>query len=150
MTKREMIKVYNSNSKADKYIIGFIYKHSTYIVTLDRIPQRLMFRYKEASRLGGKYSLSVKIKNADKELWINKYNAVCIGDEHVLDGEYNKGVELERYLYNQNGIKFKGKDGVPFNIDVDITINNIKYQVKFINNLCRMTYESYLQKLALV
>ena len=129
MNKNTMIKWYRKFSAADAYAIGFTYKHNLYVAMMDEIAPRFMKVERESSKKGGKQKLQLRLNNKYKESLIRK-GAECLGDEDLLIGEYNKGVEFERLVYERNGQEYRGKDNVGFWVSGDITIDGKEVQVK--------------------
>jgi hypothetical protein len=90
MTKQTMIRNYRKFSAADSYILGFIYKHEVYMVEVDEIMPRYMRVEHESSKKGGCAKLQLRLpQNYQKQLI--KKGAVSIGNENILNGDYNKG-----------------------------------------------------------
>jgi len=129
MVKATAIKKYRKYSAADAYILGFIYKNNLYAIMVDEIAPRFMRVERESSKKGGKEKLQLRLRNKDMEYLIRK-GAECFGDNSALDGEYNKGVEFERLVYNRNGQEYRGKDSVGFWVAGDIEIDGKQVQVK--------------------
>lgn len=126
MTKEQMKAIYTKNSKSDKYIIGFIYKHNIYAFISDDIADNMLM-LEHASRNQGE-SLRLRIRKPMKEMLVNK--ATYIGTENMLiDDTYNKGDMFEKLIFDLNNQKWK-KDDVRFYVDCDIRIDNIPYQIK--------------------
>ena len=144
MTKRTMINNYRKFSAADSYILGFIYKHDVYMIEVPEIMPRYMRVEHESSRKGGAAKLQLRLPKGYQEQLIRK-GAVCIGNESMLEGQYNKGVEFERVIYELNGQTFSGKDNVPFYVEGDINIDGREVQVKF--NGAQIVVETTLKRL---
>ena len=144
MTKRTMINNYRKFSAADSYILGFIYKHDVYMIEVPEIMPRYMRVEHESSRKGGAAKLQLRLPKGYQEQLIRK-GAVCIGNESMLEGQYNKGVEFERVIYELNGQTFSGKDNVPFYVEGDINIDGREVQVKF--NGAQIVVEATLKRL---
>ena len=124
MTKMTMIRNYRKHDASDAYFIGFIY-----MATMEEIPPRFIKVERESSKKGGRRKLQLRLNNQYKEQLIRK-GAVYMGDETVLDGKYNKGVEFERLVSESHGIEYRGKDSIGFWVAGDIEINGKQYQVK--------------------
>ena len=129
MTKETMIRNYRKFSAADAYAIGFVYKHDLYVATMDEIAPRYMKVERESSKKGGHRKLQLRLNNQYKEQLIRK-GAECIGSEDMLIGEYNKGVEFEKLVYERNGLEYRGKDNVGFWVSGDVEIDGKQIQVK--------------------
>lgn len=130
MTKTTMIKNYRKFSAADSYILGFLYKGSVYAIEVDDIAPRFMKVEHESSKKGGWAKLQFRLNNEYKEQLIRK-GAYMLGDSTILEGEYNKGVEFEKYITEMNGQTFRGKDNIGFWVAGDIEIEGKQVQVKF-------------------
>lgn len=144
MTKETMIRNYRKFSAADSYILGFIYKHEVYMIEVTEIMPRYMRVEHESSKKGGCAKLQLRLpQNYQKQLM--RKGAICLGNEEILNGEYNKGVEFERLISEMNGQTFRGKDNVPFYVEGDLEINGKQVQIKF--NGAQIVVERTLKKL---
>ena len=133
MTKIEMLNHYEFFNKAEKYIIGFTYKHQIYMLMVNHLDPATV-TYDKASRNQGN-SLRFRPKVAEKIAMLDK--AICLGsDSLVIADKYNKGEIFEKIVteyYNQVWVK----DSKPFHLCGDITLNGIEIQIKFENaSLC--------------
>jgi len=144
MTKETMIRNYRRFSAAEKYTLGFIYKHELYMATVEEIAPRYMKVERASSKNGGGRKLQFRLNNKYKEQLIRK-GAKKLGSESLLQGEYNKGVEFERLVYEMNKIEYRGKDSVGFWVEGDIEINGKQVQVKLEG--AQVVMESTLEKL---
>ena len=130
MKKENAIHYYRKFSGADAYILGFIYKHDLYCITVNEIMPRFMRVEKSSSKKGGHEKLQFRLNNALKEQLIRK-GAEKIGTEtDLLEIAGNKGVSFERMIYRMNGQEPRLKDSVRFDKGGDININGIEYQIK--------------------
>lgn len=129
MVKQTAIRKYRKYSAADMYILGFVYQHKLYSAEVEEIAPRFMRVERESSKKGGKEKLQLRLRNKDMKYLIRK-GAQYLGEENLLQGEYNKGVEFERLIYNTNGQEYRGKDSVGFWVSGDIEINGRQAQVK--------------------
>lgn len=144
MTKETMIRNYRKFSAADSYILGFIYKHEAYMIEVKEIMPRYMRVEHESSKKGGCAKLQLRLpQNYQKQLM--RKGAICLGNEEILNGEYNKGVEFERLISEMNGQTFRGKDNVPFYVEGDLEIDGRQVQIKF--NGAQIVVERTLKKL---
>ena len=144
MTKETMIKNYRKFSAADGYIIGFVYKKELYAATVKEIMPRFMKVERESSKKGGHKKLQLRLNNKYMEQLI-KAGANHLGNESLLMGEYNKGVEFERLISEQNGIEYRGKDSVGFWVAGDIEIDGKQIQIKL--NGAQIVVETTLENL---
>ena len=130
MQKANAIKYYRKYSRADAYILGFIYKHDLYAITVDEIMPRYMRVERSSSKKGGHEKLQFRLNNAYKEQLIRK-GAEKIGtDADLIEIKGNKGVSFERMIYRMNGQEPRPKDSVRFTEGGDININGLEYQIK--------------------
>ena len=130
MTKGNAIRYYRKFSGADAYILGFIYKHNLYAITVDEIMPRFMRVEKSSAKKGGHEKLQFRLRNEHKEQLIRK-GAQKIGTENdLLEIPRNKGVSFERMVYRMNGQEPREKDNIRFTEGGDINVNGIEYQVK--------------------
>lgn len=144
MTKQTMIKNYRKFSAADCYILGFEYKHNIYCIMVDEIAPRFMTVEHESSKKGGAQKLQLRLRKAHKEQLLRK-GAMLIGNESILIGQYNKGVEFERIISEMNGQEFRGKDSVGFWVGGDLEINGKQCQIKL--NGAQIVVETTLKRL---
>ena len=144
MTKETMIRNYRKFSAADSYILGFEYKHQIYMVEVNEIMPRYMTVERESSKKGGAKKLQLRLKKEHKEALIRK-GATLIGNEDILNGQYNKGIEFERIVSEMNGQTFRGKDNVGFWVAGDLNIEGREVQIKF--NGAQIVVETTLERL---
>lgn len=144
MTKQTMIKNYRKFSASDAYALGFVYRHNLYVAMVEEIAPRFMKVERESSKKGGRKKLQLRLNTQHKESLIKK-GAVCLGSETLLEGEYNKGVEFERLIYEVNNQTYRGKDNVGFWVAGDININGKEVQVKL--NGAQIVVENTLENL---
>lgn len=133
MTKTTFLKHYNSFSAAHNYLVFFLYKKNLYMAECGKIQPRWVVENYETYGHTQKYMIS--LKNQHKEQLIRKGAKLLMTESEFMAIDVpNRGRKCEKWLHettNQDGVyKY---DTVPFNIDGDITINGIKYQVKFQN-----------------
>ena len=60
MTKGNAIRYYRKFSGADRYIIGFVYKHELYAIAVDEIMPRFMKVEKSSSKKRGHEKLQLR------------------------------------------------------------------------------------------
>ena len=84
------------------------------------------------------------MKKAYREQLIRK-GATYMGNEEILIGRYNKGVEFERLISELNGQEFRGKKNVGFWVEGDLEINGKQVQIKF--NGAQIVVEKTLERL---
>lgn len=144
MTKETMIKNYRKFSAADAYILGFEYKHIIYMVIVDEIMPRYMKVERESTKKGGKKKLQLRLCKQYKEQLLRK-GAIALGDESILNGAYNKGVEFERLIFNRYNQEFRGKENIGFWKEGDIEIDGKQIQIKL--NGAQIVVENTLLRL---
>ena len=144
MTKETRIKNYRKFSAADAYILGFEYKHIIYMVIVDEIMPRYMKVERESTKKGGKKKLQLRLCKQYKEQLLRK-GAIALGDESILNGTYNKGVEFEKLIFNRYNQEFRGKDNVGFWKEGDIEIDGKQIQIKL--NGAQIVVENTLLRL---
>ena len=127
MTKETMIKFYRKYSAADSYIVGFIYNHGLYFITMDEIKPRFL-SIEHASRNQGE-NLRLRLKKAHRESLMKK-SPVYLGSADCLnDDSYNKGEIFEKLVTEYYGQTWR-KDTVPFYVASDINLNGQEVQIK--------------------
>ena len=130
MKKENAISYYRKFSVADAYILGFVYKHDLYCITVDEIMLIFMKVEKSSSKKGGHEKLQLRLNNKHMEQLIRK-GAEKIGTEDdLLEIPKNKGVSFERMIYRMNNQEPREKDSIRFDKGGDININGVEYQVK--------------------
>ena len=144
MKKETMIKNYRKFSKADKYILGFVYKHELYMIMVDEIAPRFMKVERESTKKGGHQKLQLRLNNSCMECLIRK-GAKKLGSENLILGGYNKGVEFEKLVHDVYGIVWGGKDNRPFYECGDMTLENVEIQIKL--NGAQIVVETTLENL---
>lgn len=144
MTKETMIRNYRKFSAADAYILGFEYKHIIYMVIVDEIMPRYIKVERESTKKGGKKKLQLRLCKQYKEQLLRK-GAIALGDESILNGTYNKGVEFERLIFNRYNQEFRGKENVGFWKEGDIEIDGKQIQIKL--NGAQIVVENTLLRL---
>lgn len=144
MTKETMIKNYRKFSAADAYILGFEYKHIIYMVMVDEIMPRYIKVERESTKKGGKKKLQLRLCKQYKEQLLRK-GAIALGDESILNGAYNKGVEFERLIFNRYNQEFRGKENIGFWREGDIEIDGKQIQIKL--NGAQIVVENTLLRL---
>ena len=144
MNKQTMIKNYRKFSAAECYALGFVYEHKLYVAMVDEIAPRFMRVERESSKKGGKQKLQLRLTKPFQLQLIRK-GAECIGDESLLQGDYNKGVEFERIISERNGVEYRGKDSVGFWVAGDVIVNGKQCQVKL--NGAQIVVENTLENL---
>ena len=141
-----MRKDYEKFTKAESYIIGFELDGVVYGGLLKEIPRRYLTIQREKLR-NGKHDFGLYVNARSKKVKNELLkNSIILGtSEDLIDTKYNKGVMLEKLVYEYYGQEFRGKDNVPFYESGDITINGTEVQVKF--GLARVVSNGTLTRL---
>lgn len=128
MQKRTMINHYRKLSAADKYIVGFVYKHEIFMVEQKEIMPRFLTVEKASGNRGE--SLRLRMKKEMKEQLLRNKTCISLGsDSQLIEGKYNKGENFERLVTEYYGQEWK-KDTVPFWVQGDICLDGVEIQIK--------------------
>ena len=131
MTHTERINNYKATSAAHAYIIGFIVKTLVYRLTLTELPDWMFKDDREGASRGGALKLRFNPTKNDKYVMVHTMGAEVVGTvDEVLTGRKNKGEAWEKYLTEKAGQTWK-KDSIPYYLDGDLTVDGVKYQIKF-------------------
>ena len=131
MTHAELIKNYKETSAADAYILGFAIRGWVYQLVVKELPDWMFKLDRESSSHGGALKEKFRPNTDEKLTMIHRMGAEKIGTvEEILTGRKNKGEAWEKYQTEKAGQEWK-KDSVPYYLDGDLTVNGIKYQIKF-------------------
>lgn len=134
MTREEMLQKYEELSVADRYNFGFAFRGEIYSVEAETLTPVLdcIKLGRMASKRGGYPKLRLMFDNWAKTRLINNGLAVKLGNVARMEyaDKYNKGEHYEHFIYELNGREWK-KDRTPFYVDGDITIGELKVQIKF-------------------
>ena len=134
MTKENFFRYYNKLSGCDAYLIFFKYKKNIYVYKCSHIAPRWTVKRYESSSKGGWMKYRMELNNAHKEQLLAKSALVMTEKEFNSMPYSNDGHKCEYWLHiitNQPG-EYK-RDVERFDRRGDITIDGIKYQVKFEN-----------------
>ena len=127
MLVKDFKAIYEKASAADKYVIGFTYKHNLYFTMVDDISLDWLC-VEKASRNQGE-NLRLRIRKAAKEA-LMATNPVCLGSEDRLTAEkYNKGENFEKIITEYFGQVWE-KDTIPFWVQGDICLDGVEVQIK--------------------
>lgn len=132
--KEQMVKEYEKYSKADSYVFGFARRGRVFAVkaSFEKVAS-LTRECSGSSSRGGYQQVRIYISSLEQALLIANGQAEDIGAEEELsaDKRYNKGVNFERMVVESYGLKWQGKDKVPFWVAGDFEVNGKQVQVKF-------------------
>lgn len=128
----KMCRLYRRHSKAQGYIIGFIYNEQLYIYNATTLKNKwLKIAYASGSH---KPKIQMQLNNTHKIEMINQgATAIMQVNDFLNINALNNGWRLEQVIYQLNGIAYKGQDKIPFYQGGDITLNGIEIQIKFEN-----------------
>lgn len=128
-----LIDEYNRLAYTHEYIFGFAYKGIVYAIKANAEVLPYVLKLDRASR-GAGYSIRFKPTNEQKLFLIAKGAEVVCSEKYFLDtvanSTYNKGEIFEKMETEKVGQTWI-KDNVPFNIDGDLTVDGIAYQIKY-------------------
>lgn len=138
MTKEEMLNRYEKLSASEKYIVGFELKGLIYFFFCDTLRDLDI----KVEKKDNDNVLRLRFKT-DTKFGLKRSSQVLCNSKDFMElvGKYNKGEAFERIITEKYGQIWK-KDNTRFDKDGDITINDIKYQIKFDN--ATITKESLL------
>lgn len=147
MNRDEMLKLYESKTAANAYIIGFEMNgclYTLYSETLNAVADCIKYD-RAAQSHGGMGKIRLRMSKLDKIKLARK--AVNHGPVSVMEyaEKYNNGEKFERYITELNGQKWS-KDSVPFWQAGDIEINGLQVQIKF--DGAEITNEKTLMRIA--
>jgi hypothetical protein len=131
-----MVKRYNEAAATHNYIFGFAYKKTVYAVTCMHMTAEALeavtcMDYDSRSRTA---SLRFNPKNELKAALL-AMGAQVVCDEATFEAtvkasKYNRGEIFEKLVTEAAGQEW-AKDNVPFTEDGDLTVDGIKYQIKY-------------------
>ena len=132
--RNTLINFYNETSATHNYIVAFNYKGN--IIAVETTSETLFntgVKLDKAGR-GQGYSIRFKPNNSEKVALMTGKTTVLCSTEYfeatVKASKYNKGEILEKMVTEYFGQTWT-KDNVPYTEDGDITVNGVKYQIKF-------------------
>ena len=132
--RNTLINFYNETSATHNYIVAFNYKGN--IIAVETTSETLFntgVKLDKASK-GQGYSIRFKPNNSEKVALMSGKSFVLCSTEMfntlVAESKYNKGEVIEKLITEYFGQTWT-KDNVPYTVDGDITVNGVKYQIKF-------------------
>ena len=129
-TMMNLLNAYEATSAAAAYIIGFILNNKVYEIILDSLPEWLIGLDRESTSHGGARKLRIRMTAIARARLMN-LGAAYIGTvDEVLASRKNKGEAFEKYVTERAGQEWH-KDSVPYFMDGDLTVGDVKYQIKF-------------------
>ena len=134
---------YVATSAAMAYIVGFALNGRAYMVTVRELVQAWVHMDRESTSHGGAYKLRMALNNRIQVALIEN-GAIEIGDAAtILATRKNKGEAFEKFVTEYFGQTWV-KDSVPYYMDGDLTVNGVKYQIKWEN--ASLTNEGVIRK----
>ena len=129
-----MIDRYNTLAYTHHYLFGFVLKHVVYVAEADEtILPYIAVLDKASSKNGGGLTLKFHPTTAQKMLLMANARPLCSEEffmAQVRNSKYNKGDIFEKMLTEKAGQVWT-KDHVRFDMDGDLTVDGIAYQIKF-------------------
>ena len=141
---QKMLTLYHKYSKADKYIIGFIYNDKVYYVIQDMIDEKNIRISKTSA---GVRCLRLYINSANRTtLAHNAYYLCTTKHFNKVNTQINNfGFTFEKIVFSKFNRKWQKRDSTPFYKSGDILYKKVSYQIKFQG--ATLTNEDTLHKL---
>lgn len=134
---------YVATSAAAAYIVGFALKGRAYMAITRELNASWVHLDREGTSHGGAYKLRMRLNNSAKVALIEAGAQEIGAADEILSLRHNKGEAFEQWVteyYGQTWVK----DSVPYYLDGDITVNEVKYQIKWEN--ASLTNENVIRK----
>ena len=132
----ELAKRYTEANATHNYIFGFAFKHMIYKVIMMNVTAELIERLSVYDYDSQTKTKSIRFRpNKEQKAFLMGLNPQAVCKEEELEkmfkeSKYNRGELFEKMITEENGEEWK-KDNKKFTNDGDITINGIKYQIKY-------------------
>lgn len=134
MTKGNFFRYYNKLIGADYYLVFFIYNGLVYIHTCKHLAPRWCKEGRESKSKGGYQKWRMYISASEKaKLMKNSIPVMTVEEFNKLPYSNNKGHRCEYWLHKVCNLGEYTPDRERFDKCGDVTINGIRYQVKFQN-----------------
>ena len=134
MTKGNFFRYYNKLNGADAYIMFFTYDGKLWMFKTSHIKPSWTVEARESSSNGGYQKWKIYLRKNHKEQFIKNGAEVVATVEEFDNMPYkNKGHKCEWFLHQAYNLGEYAPDRTRFDKDGDVTIDGIKYQVKFEN-----------------
>lgn len=127
---KNLLNAYKATTAAAAYIIGFLMNDKVYTIYLNDLPEWLVAMDRESTSHGGARKLRIRMTTIARHRLLNMGAAYIGTVAEVLASRKNKGEAFEQWVTENAGQEWH-KDSVPYFMDGDITINGVKYQIKF-------------------
>ena len=130
-TAPELLKAYEETTAADYTRYAFPIDNKVYEIIFKALPAWLVKMDRESTKHGGAEKIRIN-PTAENKRKLLALGAAYIGTiEELFDVDVkNKGHKYEKYCAEKAGQTWK-RDRVEYYKDGDLTINSIKYQIKF-------------------
>lgn len=125
-----LLNAYKATTAAAAYIIGFLMNNKVYTIYLKDLPEWLVGEDRESTFHGGARKLRIRMNTIARHRLMNMGAAYIGTAADILASRKNKGEAFEQWITENAGQEWH-KDNVPYFVDGDITINGVKYQIKF-------------------
>lgn len=146
--EKAMARIYNKNSAAHVYALGFVFERKLYVSKLSwRELYAFMVGDHASSARGGYSKIRIRM-SADARRELSK-TAELLGPAELLtkDPKYNRGENLEREITERWTGEAWVKDSVPFFVKGDINVDGVEIQIKL--DSAELTNEKILKKFGL-
>ena len=134
--KAELARQYTEANATHNYIFGFVSKHIVYKVTMMNASAEAIEAISKLDYDSRNKTASLRfIPNKEQKTFLMTLNPEVVCEEQEIENlfknsKYNRGEIFEKMITEENGQVWK-KDNVKFTNDGDITINGIKFQIKY-------------------
>ena len=125
-----LLNAYNATSAAAAYILGFMLNGNVYQIILNHLPEWLIGMDRESTSHGGALKLRIRMTAVARRRLMNMGAAYIGTVDEILSSRKNKGEAFEKYVTEKAGQEWH-KDSIPYYLDGDLTMDGIKYQIKF-------------------
>ena len=132
--RNTLINFYNETSATHNYIAVFNFKGNIIATVTTNIELFTTAVKLDSAGRGQGFSIRFKPNNKDKMALMSGQSFVLCSTEMfntlVAESKYNKGEIAEKLVTEYFGQTWT-KDNVPYTVDGDITVDGVKYQIKF-------------------
>jgi len=125
-----LLNAYKATTAAMAYIIGFLMNGKVYTIYLNDLPEWLVGLDRESTSHGGAKKLRIRMTTIARRRLMNMGAAYIGTVDEILSSRKNKGEAFEKWVTEKAGQEWK-KDSIPYYVDGDLTVDGIKYQIKF-------------------
>lgn len=136
---------YNKFSKADKYIVGFVFNRSVFFAVVDDIDQYLKL---DTVSSGKGSCLKLSLTNTEKRQLLKLNPTYLCNTQYfyktVENSQYSKEDAFKKLVFAKFYKKWE-KDNIPFYKGGDMTHKGVQYQIRFENAI--LTTEKQIKRL---